>query len=361
MTGVMVARLAVESHAEAAGDLLDLRTSPDEIDFVSPAPPAIWAEFTAKVGGSEETLELASDYGFSDPYGGTRASSVLSAYHGAALEAGSLAFGAGISGLLRQLAPIAANGRLLIEDLGHPDAAHWAESSGASIDVFEHEELLSGELALRIREVGPAIVSIDRPNVLGDLVDIGVLRGLSRAAADVGAAVVVDEAHANYLEPSVSMVPFVRDLGHVVVLRSLSKAYRLGGLRIAYAVSGADISLKIRSAIAPLGVSSLAFHFALQLLSEGDIFGGLRARIATSKREATALFEARGFRVFAGHSNLPWLLLHDERGAVHADLRELGLLSRPVSALSARAPKYVKVSIPLSDSRRAALEERLGR
>jgi HAD superfamily hydrolase (TIGR01548 family) len=71
------------------------------------------------------------------------------------------------------------------------------------------------------------------------------------------------------------------------VVRTLSKAYGLAGLRVGYALGAADVITPLRSAGSPFPVSHLSLHIALRQLQETD--GPMRAYVARVRQERAQL------------------------------------------------------------------------
>ena len=59
------------------------------------------------------------------------------------------------------------------------------------------------------------------------------------AATDAGTIVVVDESYASYLGPPESAAALTLEAPNLLVLRSVSKGYCAGGLRVGYVVASA--------------------------------------------------------------------------------------------------------------------------
>ncbi len=74
------------------------------------------------------------------------------------------------------------------------------------------------------------------------------------------ALVVVDEAFMDFLPPhqQQSLIPVVQDYPNLVILRSLTKFYRIPGLRLGYAISNPERLLKWQNLRDPWPVNSLA-------------------------------------------------------------------------------------------------------
>jgi histidinol-phosphate/aromatic aminotransferase/cobyric acid decarboxylase-like protein len=355
MIGVDRQRLAVDAHLQEANGMLDLRTSGDEIDFLRPSVQTVWRSWLSEVGDADAALELASDYGFGDPYGERRGAEALAAHHRAHLEAGAFSFSAGISGLLRQLADLAAGRIALVERLGHSDFSYWAQRAGSAVDTFENLE----SLPARVHALRPSVVVVDRPNARGDLLSWDSIRELTSVAARTGTVVLIDEAHANYLGPDRSLAPRVRELERLVVLRSLSKGYRMGGLRVGYAVAAPDVKAEVRQRIAPMGTSSMPFSFGLRLLAAGDMFAELRRRTAIAKQETIRLLLGNDLSTVPMGPPLPWVLIEDRQSRASRILESRGVASRKVPLGAGGDSELVKVAVPLSEARRQAFADRL--
>jgi histidinol-phosphate/aromatic aminotransferase/cobyric acid decarboxylase-like protein/ubiquinone/menaquinone biosynthesis C-methylase UbiE len=376
---------AVESHrAPVPAGHLDLRWAPDEVEFVRADVDAAWATV-------EATADRARAYPLADPYGSDRLAPVLAAHFGCPVEPRRVVAGAGATGLLHALAALAGEGPVLATPLGHPDLPARARALGAAVlaPAADPAGLVAG-----IRTARPALVLLDRPGVTGEIWPLPAVRALAEAAAAAGALLVLDETCAAYAGPAASAVPLTAEVGSLVVVRSLSKGYCCGGLRAGYAVCSAPVADEVRAAALPLAVSELSLAAAVALLRRGDVFGPLRDRVAAVKPATLELLAAAGFGVSAGDPRLPWLLVRaaapiaaaapatgatapagptgpgagsaSERAAAAtvAALAGRHLTGRSLSRVDGRATGWVRLSVPLTADRvaavRAALAAELG-
>ncbi|MBR1158083.1 aminotransferase class I/II-fold pyridoxal phosphate-dependent enzyme [Bradyrhizobium elkanii] len=340
--------LAVNLHHAAPQTGLNLRWSPDEAEFLSPAPTEIWARLAAS-----DMRRIACDYALADPWGGARAAPVLSTFFRVDLPAGNIAFGAGATGLLRQLAPLARAGRLLASPFAHPDFLSWATAEGAELGWIGNDQD-DEELCATIAAFTPHVVHLERPSPCGAILDAdGVLR-VCVTARRHGAIVVIDEAYLAYFAGAMSAVTIAPMADNLIVVRSLSKAYCAGGLRVGFAVAGGMASRALRRLTAPLQVSELAFQMGLMLLEAGDIFTRLRARIATGKPSMVHALGRLGLDVAAGHAELPWTVIDDASGEAAALLEAHGISGKRLCPFgAAQDGGLLRMAVPLSDERRA--------
>jgi len=356
--------LAVKAYETAEpGVVLDLRWSPDEVEWVHPSPSELWASLFREE--PRYAAETARRYAVEDPYGAERAAGALSAYFACDVSPGQVTFGSGATSLLREMVGIADKGTVLSSQLSYPDLAAWAASGGSEVLPLDEgaplDQLLAVIAGLPPR-LYPGLIHLERPTVAGELMPLEDLEVLAEAAAGVGSMVLVDEASLSYFAGKGSAVPLVHRLDNLIVLRSLSKAYSWGGLRAGFAIVSEAIAPKIRELVAPLQVSETSYRLALRLLALGDIFGGLRARAREVKPEAIVLLTGLGLKVVEGHPELPWILIHDSQGTALGQLASSGVVGKPLASFSAfygREGSLVKLAVPLSEERVALCRELL--
>ena len=91
--------------------------------------------------------------------------------------------------------------------------------------------------ATGIREVKPSLVFLTTPNnPSGTATSISDIEEIARATGDVGGLLIVDEAYAEF-SPEDSAVTLIRRFPHVVVSRTMSKAFAFAGVRLGYLVA----------------------------------------------------------------------------------------------------------------------------
>lgn len=337
---------AYQRQEDAADHRLDLRWTPDEIEFVRPA-----VDLAFRVAQQEDFADIARHYAVTDPYSGARSAPVLSAHFGCDLAPDMVTAGAGITGLLHATAVLGQPGPVLYQAAGHPDLPRWAELAGARVIAAgpRPDALLAAVAAHR-----PALVLLDRPTITGELAEIEFVSALCERAAAWAATVVVDEAYATYPGPASSCVPLVTRHRNLIVLRSMSKGYCCGGLRIGFALAGREITARLREVTPALSANSAGLAVALRLLEQGDVFGPLRDRIATVKPRVVAALRAAGLRVDEGAPFLPWVTAPADDAAKKA-IDSRGLLVKELPGPHREGESLLKIALPLSRERLNAL------
>ncbi|WRZ88135.1 aminotransferase class I/II-fold pyridoxal phosphate-dependent enzyme [Streptomyces sp. NBC_01007] len=297
---------AWEPAEETRPCAVDLRWSPDEIEFVRPSVDAAFR--SAYDGGG--LAELARAYPVTDPYAAELAAPVLSGHFGLDLAPGMVTAGAGATGLLHACAALAVPGPVLHLTGGHPDLPRWAARLGARTITTRFEDLVTD-----LDRHTPSVLVLDRPTITGDLYGRARLDEITEAARACGTTVVLDEAYAVYAGPDESCVPAVTEHPNLVVLRSMSKGYCCGGLRVGFAIAAPELTRRLRETAPPLGAGGAGLAVALRLLGQGDVFAGLRDRIAEVKPVVARTLRRAGLKVTEGAGCLPWVTADGEPAA----------------------------------------------
>lgn len=120
--------------------------------------------------------------------------------------------------------------------------------------------------------------------------------------SDTARFVVLDAAYAEFAAED--LTPAALKMGNVVVVRTLSKAYGLAGLRVGYLLGSPQLIAEISSFGSPYPVSSLSMALATETLNQNDNKVALFVEQVRSERaELTLLFEALGVRPLPSQGN----------------------------------------------------------
>ncbi len=144
--------------------------------------------------------------------------------------------------------------------------------------------------------------------------------------------VIVDEAYAEFANASWASRAPQED--RLVVFRTMSKAFGLGGLRIGYGVGRPELLREIEKASGPFKVNAIAERVASGTLKNG--LPWVRARVEDAKVARVALRESlieRGFSPLPSEANFVLLPIANAQ-AVATRMRELGVAVRPFAALA---------------------------
>ncbi|ROO63349.1 histidinol-phosphate/aromatic aminotransferase/cobyric acid decarboxylase-like protein [Micromonospora sp. Llam0] len=329
---------------------LDLRAAPDEAVPVEPALAAAWASLPT----GPAAVQRARRYDLADPYAAQRLAPLVAAYlgwpQGRHLPPERVTAGAGATGLLHALARLGDGGTVLVDLVGHPELPGATGGQVLATSLRDPSDAVAA-----VTQHRPVLTLVDRPGLLGPIWTGDQLRRVAQACATVGSVLVVDETLGAYLPPDQSAAPLTDELPGTVVIRSMSKGFCAGGLRVGYAVAAPDLADVVRQVAPPLAVSALALDLAAALLTQRDPLALLRKRIAQVKPYVEEQLIAAGLTPLPTDPRLPWLALPGEDG-VRRILAARGVLAKQVPSLAPGGPPgaLLRLSVPLSEARLAA-------
>lgn len=167
-------------------------------------------------------------------------------------------------------------------------------------------------------------------------------RDVERLIHETEGIVIIDEAYQEFLGGE-SFVKEVRDGNdRVIVLRTLSKAHGMAGLRVGYAVAGAELAREIAKIRGPYRVDHLAEMAASIALSD-DAF--VDQTVTATRKERANLkraLEARGFAVYRTDANFFLTRPPVDAKKLTARLAEAGVLVRDFGGDLA---PYVRITV----------------
>ncbi len=191
-----------------------------------------------------------------------------------------------------------------------------------------------GRAVSEISRVRPSIVFITTPNnPTGSSTPLADIRELARVCGEIESLLVVDEAYAEFSSER-SAVTLIAEFPHVVVSRTMSKAFAFAGARVGYLVaSEAAIDAMLVTRL-PYHLSALtqaaaavAVDFAKTLQREIDLLIEERERVAST-------LTSHGYRPSPSASNFILFALPADRSTTSHDawsfFLERGVLIRDV-------------------------------
>jgi histidinol-phosphate/aromatic aminotransferase/cobyric acid decarboxylase-like protein len=272
----------------------------------------------------------------------------------------SLALGAGSSDLIFRAFTrwLTRRSRVLVVDPTYGEYAHVAEEVvGASVARFDLSPrdgfaLDLAALGQRVRAGRFDLVVVVNPNnPTGRVV---ARESLARFLAGLPARTTawIDEAYADYAGPDVTVERLAAASSRHFVCKSLSKAYALSGMRVAYLVGPPPLVLELRNATPPWCVGLPAQVAAVAAIGSETWYARRRARVhAWRGRLRGALVRAlAGSGVTVADSCANWLLLFLPAPATASDLvsrcRDEGVFLRDAGATSrVLGPRVVRIAV----------------
>jgi len=209
----------------------------------------------------------------------------------------------------------------------------WVQMTGArsvQVPLLSNERHDLDAMAAVIDDTTRVVFVCNPNNPTGEAVrEDELLAFLDRVPSDV--IVVLDEAYREFIvDPDVpDGLAIARGRENVVVIRTLSKAYGLAGLRVGFAIATPRIAEAIRKTALPFGVSNVAEEAALAALEcEDELFERVAHLSAERERVWQALAQ-QGWEIYPSHANFIWLRLGDDTEAFASACEEAGITIRP--------------------------------
>lgn len=217
----------------------------------------------------------------------------------------------------------------------HPIISHVAGTTWVN---GKRNEDFSFNLDYAIHDVAlnkPSLTFITTPNnPTGDAISITEIEAIATVVGENGGLLVVDEAYAEFSSES-SAVNLIADYPHVIVIRTMSKAFAFAGVRLGYLVADPAVIEAMMLVRLPYHLSSLtqaaaivALDFREELLANVGVVIAAREGLEASLQALglQTLPSAANFILFTGFqasSTQLWAQLLD-KGVL---IRDVGLSS----------------------------------
>jgi threonine-phosphate decarboxylase len=189
-------------------------------------------------------------------------------------------------------------------------------------------------------------------NPTGTLVPRETLKTLSRQFPDK--QFVIDESYLPFVENPETVSLLAERPSNVVVLHSMSKIFRIPGLRIGFAVGETGIVRRLRDRALPWNVNSLALEALHYLLDEGEagtmerFVQETRTRLAEERTAMRAhLAGVQGIRVFPSTTGFFLIRLPEayRSETVCQQLAKEGILVRDCANFEGLTDRFLRISL----------------
>jgi len=210
---------------------------------------------------------------------------------------------------------------------------------------------VDGFLAEAVDSPGMAVV-VSPNNPTGNVVTEADLHKVS----DSFRLVVLDAAYAEFADEDLTTAAL--EMGNVVVIRTLSKAFGLAGLRVGYLLGAEDIVRRLAAYGSPYSISALSAALATEeLVTRVSDAVDFAAAVAVRRRSLIGLLDEMGCRPLPSQGNFvlatdvdpSWLV----PAAASLGVALRGFADRPELA------RCVRITVPASDEDFVRLEKTL--
>jgi histidinol-phosphate aminotransferase len=214
--------------------------------------------------------------------------------------------------------------------------AHWID--GKRNPDFS---LNTSDAVAQIIKNKPTLTFITTPNnPTGGAVTIDSIQLLADAAQSVGGLLVVDEAYAEFSQ-EISAVTLIANNPHVIVIRTMSKAFAFAGARVGYLVSDQAVKDAMMIVRLPYHLSALTQAAAQVAIDyRAELLGGVSTLVAARETVVSEL-HAMGLTTIPSSANFVLFTgFKQDAPQLWAAMLEKGVLIRDVGLSG-----YLRVTI----------------
>jgi len=184
----------------------------------------------------------------------------------------------------------------------YPELCRTSLTPMVEVDLDADFQLTPQVAADAVATHDPDLIMVPTPNnPVGTPVTHEALRALHDGSR---ALVVVDEAYIEFADDHLAALPLLDQLPRLVIVRTLSKAFRLAGLRLGYLLGPAWVVEDLQKVRLPYHLDAVKQIAGIVALEQEAAFLEHRRRIASEReRVAAALAQRSDVEVFPSAAN----------------------------------------------------------
>lgn len=212
-----------------------------------------------------------------------------------------------------------------------------------------------GDFELRINDIvrsleaGADAILLGRPNSpTGAMISLDHATAIAIECARFRAHCVFDEAFIDFADAPRSMSALVPQMPNVIVLRSMTKIFAIPGLRLGFAVTSAELIARLRAALEPWSVNTVAERVGIACVGvANDYIVRTRELIGRERGHlAGGLGQNPRLRVFPSAANFLMLAARESGGdSFGAFMLRRGIAVRDLRSLPGCAPGLYRTGI----------------
>lgn len=189
-------------------------------------------------------------------------------------------------------------------------------------DFTIDQSVIDGALALN-----PDIILLASPNnPTGTILDDHLVTYL---LGKFNGMVIVDEAYAEFRQPEMpTSIPLVNSNRHLIVTRTMSKAFSCAGLRLGYAVANAEVIAALQIVRLPYHLSGVTQAVAIAALEHSEELLGQVELLRQERNKLASWLADEGFIVAPSGANFILFGIFTDRDQVFQGLLDQGVLIR---------------------------------
>jgi len=212
----------------------------------------------------------------------------------------------------------------------YPELGRTTLTKTVSFPLDDHYLLGLATAAAAAQAHNPDMIIVPSPNnPVGTLVSHEAIRVLHDNSQ---ALVVVDEAYIEFAPSGASVLPLTDELERLVIVRTFSKAFRLAGLRLGYAIAPEWVVEDLQKVRLPYHLDTIKQVAAITAIEHEDAFLTHRQQVAEERERLTETLRQRhDISVYDSAAN--FFLLRSSTHNLFARLLEQSVLVRDFSSV----------------------------
>ena len=177
----------------------------------------------------------------------------------------------------------------------------------------------------KVEEENPKMILLCNPNnPTGDLIS---KENIEKLLKSTNSLVVVDEAYIEFAEGS--MVGEVHNYENLIVLRTLSKALGLAGIRLGYMLANKDIISWVNKIKSPYNLNALSQAFGIRALENKTLIDDYIKKVKAEREKLYKELIESGVKAYPSHTN--FILFYLDIPDLSGKLQNRGILIRSFS------------------------------
>lgn len=235
------------------------------------------------------------------------------------------------------------NRRALILGPTFGEYAHTAQLAGSPVEILSAtvENGFRVELDVvskRLKSESWQLVYLCNPNnPTGTLLAAETIADLAQQFSKT--LFLVDEAYIDFVDEAVSLVGYA--LPNVLILRSLTKAHALAGLRLGYLVGPANLVAMLRAKCPPWNVNALAQSAGVAALQDRAHLSSTLQRLKDETDQLHNELIQIGFEVISSRTNF-FLVDVGDAATMRSQLLQKGLMVRDCASFG--LPRFIRIA-----------------
>lgn len=188
-------------------------------------------------------------------------------------------------------------------------------NSNAQLIPAQDNQSIDLEASLRALTENSILVLTSPNNPTGETLALDVIRDACRQAKEKGAEVFLDQAYIEFTGLAVESLSLLEEFDNLIVLRTLSKAYGLAGIRCGYLLGTESLIKRFADRKMPFNVPQPTLEIARQAFSpeaQNDV-ADFCQKIAQNRDQLVQFLRQRGLNVLDSEANFILIIDSTER------------------------------------------------